>query len=222
MSLPDIPPPPTGESWKAWAERLNTFMARAKGKLSFKDASSNPSQDGVLLWDRVNEYPVVSKNSEWRQIVLADGEGFLYNASDITASASNTAEALEFSIGVGTGISLGDSPNQSRIYFDEGGTFNLSFTAQIYSTNSSAVTFYFFPKINGVTQDLGATRATLSSNGQTMPVTKSAIFSVNDGDYLEAFWAVSDHTSTSLKAFAATAFAPAAPSVSLSIARVRG
>lgn len=216
------PPPPLGDTWTTWGERLNTYLQRFMNRLQFLSDGDSASDDGIIMWDRSGEYPVVSKNGEWRQIVLADGYGFLYNNADITAAASDTAEAIDFTIGSGSGLTIGTSPNESRIYFDEGGEYWLSFTAQIYSTNSSAQTFYFWPKINGADVPLGATRSVLSANGATKPVTKGAVFNVNSGDYLEAMWATSDHTKGSLEAFAATAFAPASPSVTLSITRISG
>jgi len=216
------PPPPLGDTWTTWGERLNTYLQRFMNRLQFLSDGDLASDDGIMMWDRSGEYPVVSKNGEWRQIVLADGYGFLYNNADITATASNTAQAINFSIGSGSGLTIGTSPNESRIYFTEGGEYWLSFTAQTYSTNSSAQTFYFWPRINGVDVPLGAMQATLTSNGQAKPATKAAVFNVNSGDYLEAMWAVSDHTKGSLEAFAATAFAPASPSVTLSITRISG
>jgi len=222
VSSPYLPPPPHGPQWNQWGERLNAWLVRTKDRLRYLTANDTASDNGILMYDEVDGYPVVSKNGEWRQIVLADGNGFLYNNADITASASDTAEAIEFTIGTGSGLTLGTSPNESRIYFDEGGTYFLTFTAQIQSTNSSDQTFYFWPRINGVDVALGATRATLHSNGSTKPVTKGAVFDVNDDDYLEAMWATSDHTKGSLNAFAATAFAPATPSVTLSVVRISG
>lgn len=222
MTAANIPPPPQDRSWNQWGERLNAWLVRTKDRLRQLTTGETASDDGILMWDRSAGYPVVSKNGEWRQIVLSDGEGFLYINSDVTAAASNTAYALQFTIGSGSGLTLGDSPNQSRIYFDEGGTYSLSFSAQVYSTNSSAQIFYFWPRINGVDVQLGATQAVLSANGQTMPVTKAAVFTVSSGDYLEAVWATSDHTKGSLKALTATAFAPATPAVTLSVIRVKG
>ena len=216
------PPPPLGDTWTTWGERLNTYLQRFMNRLQFLSDGDSASDDGIMMWDRSGEYPVVSKNGEWRQIVLAGGYGFLYNNSDITASASDTAQAINFTIGSGSDLTIGTSPNQSRIYFDEGGEYWLSFTAQTYSSSSSAQTFYFWPRINGVDVPLGAMQATLTSNGQAKPATKAAVFNVNSGDYLEAMWAVSDHTKGSLEAFAATAFAPASPSVTLSITRISG
>ena len=217
-----LPPPPHGNNWSDWGERLNSYLVQTKDRLRQLTTGETAAEDGILMWDRSGEYPVVSKNGEFRQIVLADGYGFLYNNSDITATASNTAEAIEFTIGSGSGLTIGTSPNESRIYFTEGGEYWLSFTAQTYSTNSSAQTFYFWPRINGVDVPLGAMQATLTSNGQAKPVTKAAVFNMNSGDYLEAMWSVSDHTKGSLEAFAATAFAPASPSVTLSITRISG
>lgn len=216
------PPPPLGDTWTTWGERLNTYLQRFMNRLQFLSAGDSASDDGIMMWDRSGEYPVVSKNGEWRQIVLADGYGFLYNNTEITASASNTAEAIDFTIGSGSGLTIGTSPNESRIYFDEGGEYWLSFTAQTYSTNSSAQTFYFWPRINGTDVPLGAMQATLTANGQAKPATKGSVFNMNSGDYLEAMWAISDHTKGSLEAFDATAFAPASPSVTLSVTRISG
>ena len=63
-----IPPPPQGDQWKPWAERLVSYMTRIRTLLSTRLDSDNPSQDGIILWDRTG-YPVVSKNDEFRQIV---------------------------------------------------------------------------------------------------------------------------------------------------------
>lgn len=218
-----IIPPYTSDA-KAWAENIRRYLARALDQLGARDASTTAAEDGVLLWDRENKYPVVSLDGEWRQLVIANGFAFLTQDADITAAASNTAYPIVFdapATGYANGISLGASPNQSRIIFEEGGLYYLTFTAQVYSTSGSKLTFWFWPRLNGVDVPDGATTATLHDNTQTKPVTKGAIFSVSAGDYLEAYWATDDHTVASLEAFAATAFAPSTPSVSLSITRIR-
>lgn len=214
--------PPIGNDLKTWGEDLRRFLARSWDALSFKDASAVASQDGVILWDAVNQYPIISRAGEWRQIVLADGFAFLTQDASITAAAINTAYAITFDApgtGDANGIARGASPNESRIIFEEGGLYYLSFTAQIYSTSSSQVDFYFWPRINGNDVPLGAMRASLHNNTATKPVTKSAVFRVNANDYLQAMWATSS-TSGTLNAFASTAFAPATPSASLSITRI--
>lgn len=220
----EIPPPPLGPNWNAWGERINSFLIRTRDRLRHQVADEKATDDGLLMWDRSGQYPVVSLDGEWRQLVVANGYAFLFQDNNITAVASNTGYPIVFdtpAAGYADGISLGASPNQSRIIFEEGGLYSLNFTAQIYSTKGSKLTFWFWPRINGVDVPSGATTATLHDNGQTKPVTKGAIFTVEAGDYLEAYWATDDHTVASLEAFAATAFAPATPSVSISIHRIQ-
>ena len=64
--------PPNTFDLSAWAENLRRYLGKALNQLDAKDASVSAAEDGVLLWDRINGYPVVSKNGEWRQIVLED------------------------------------------------------------------------------------------------------------------------------------------------------
>ena len=223
MSAPNRPPAAIGGDWKLWGERLVSYIARNANKLQHKNNRETASDDGILMWDRENSYPVVSSAGVFRQIVLADGYAFLSQDNDITAAAADTDYAIVYdtpAAGLAEGITLGDSPNQSRIYFAEAGLYLLAFTAQVYSSSGSKVDFYFWPRINGVDVSSGATRASLHNNTQTKPVSKSAVINLDAGDYLESCWAVSS-TNGSLEAFAATAFAPATPSVSLSITRIR-
>ena len=220
MTVPVVSP-----DLRVWAETLRRYLALTRSQLAaLTSGTASAGDDGTLLWDRENKYPVVSIDGEWRQLVVANGFAFLTQDNDVTAAASDTGYAIVFDTppaGYADGISLGASPNQSRIIFEEGGLYYLTFTAQVFSTNSSQSDFYFWPKLNGTDVPEGATLASTHNNGQTMPITKGAIFSVSAGDYLEAYWATGSHTDSYLKAFAATAFAPATPSVSLSITRIR-
>lgn len=211
--------PPITQDWRQWAENIRRFLGRALDQLGFKDASASATENGVLLWDDVNGYPVVSKSGVWRQVILEDGNASLYIPANVTAAAANTAYPLTFTVGTANGISLG-TPS-SRIVFAEGGEYLLAFTAQITSTNSSQVNFWFWPRINGTNIPTSAIRTSLSSNGATDVVARSAIFSLSAGDYLEAYWAVDD-TTASLIAHAATAFAPSTPAATLAITRIHG
>jgi len=170
------------------------------------------------MWDRVNQWPVISRNGVWRQIVIANGVAHLEITTDQTAAATNTAYPLTYTIMAGSvGVSLGTPA--SRIIFAEGGSYTLSFTAQTSSTSSSTVNFWFWPRINGVDIADSGMQNTLHQNGATMIVSRTQIFNVNAGDYLEAYWAV-DSTSGSLQHHAANAFAPATPASTLSISRI--
>jgi hypothetical protein len=216
--------PPYTNDPKTWAENIRRYLARTMDQLAARDPSAAASENGVLLWDRDNKYPVVSLDGEWRQLVIANGFAFLTRATDVTAAASNTAYPIVFdapTAGYSDGITLGASPNQSRIIFEEGGVYYLTFTAQILSSSGSQIDFWFWPRINGVDVPMGATRASLHDNTATKPVTKGAFFTVTAGDYIEAYWATDDHVRGTLEAFPATAFSPATPAVSLSITRIR-
>ena len=210
--------PPVTLDIKQWAENMRRYLGRALDQLNFKDASASASEDGVLLWDATNGYPVVSKDGVWRQVVLANGVAHLEITSDVTAASSNTAYPLTFSIMAGSvGVTLGTPA--SRIVFTEGGAYTLSFTAQTHSSSGSTVNFWFWPRLNGVDIVDSAMQNTLHQNNATMIISRTQIFNVNAGDYLEAYWAT-DRTQGSLQHHAANAFAPATPAATLAISRV--
>ena len=211
--------PQIGPDLSQWGRQLTNFLQRNLTKLFFKTSTDNPSENGILLWDDVNQYPVVSKNGEWRQVVLEDGNYSGGIASNVTAAAANTAYALTYTAIVAEGITNGTPA--SRLVFAEGGEYMISFSAQIISTSSSSVTFWFWPRINGVNIAGSTMKNSLHNNGSTFVTSRSAIFNITAGDYLEAMWAV-DSTSGYLTAAAATAFAPSAPASTISITRLHG
>ena len=59
------PPPPLGSDWKPWGERLNSFLTTTRNKLQFYNADSKATQDGIIMWDEVQNAVVVSKNGAW-------------------------------------------------------------------------------------------------------------------------------------------------------------
>ena len=213
-------PPVIGERWQIWAEDLRRYLGRVQSQLSAKEATSSATEDGVILWDRTNGYPVVSKGGEFRQIVLADGYAIFGQDVDVTAAAINTAYKVPLDNIASQGITLTGSP-LTDITFVEGGLYELAFTAQIASTSASQVDFRFWPRINNVDVTGSTIVASLHNNGATFVVSRTAIFTVAAGAVLNVMWAVSS-TSGTLKAHAATAYAPAAPSVTLVITRVQG
>ena len=212
--------PPLGEDWKRWANSFTAYMGRALSQLAFKYSGSVASEDGVLLWDAANGYPVVSKDGVWRQIPLADGYALLNQDATITAALADTAYKIQFDTpSMAGGVSL-DGTYPTRIVFSEAGIYLLGFSAQITSTNASSVEFRFWPVINGTDVAGSTIVASLKNNGDTTVVSRTALFSMAAGDYLEVEWATTS-TSSYLEAHAATAYAPASPSATLSITRLR-
>jgi len=211
--------PPITMDLSQWAENLRRYLGRALDQLGFKETYSSASENGVLLWDNVNGYPVVSKNGEWVQVVLEDGKYSGAVTTDQTAVAINTAYALTYTSSIADGIANGTPA--SRIVFDEAGQYMISFSAQIASTSSSTVNFWFWPRVNGSDVTGSTMKNALHQNGSVLVVSRSAIFELSAGDYLEAMWAV-DNTNGFLDATAATAFAPAAPASTIAITRLHG
>ena len=219
MSLGFNPPPVTA-NLNVWAQNIVAYLRRTASRLQFKPTGAPATENGVILWDAVNGYPVVSKGNEWRQIVLADGHAIFAQDATITAAANNTAYAILFDApSLAAGISR-DPANLTRIVFGEKGLYRISFTAQITSSSGSTIEFRFWPRVNGTNVTGSTMVASLHNNGATIVVSRDSIFQFNAGDYLEAMWATTS-TNGSLLAHAATAYAPASPSATLAITRVQ-
>ena len=211
--------PPVGADYSTWANDLRRWLARTWDNLTFKDAAASATQDGTLLWDPVGGYPVVSKDSVWRQVLLADGYAIFGQDADVTAAVVDTAYKVPLDNIASQGITLTGSP-LTDITFSEGGLYSLSFAAQISSTSASQVDFRFWPRINAADVPGSTIVASLHNNGATFVVSRTAIFSVAAGDVLNVMWAVSS-LSGYLRAHTATAYAPTAPSITLNIVRVQ-
>ena len=213
--------PPFVEDARAWAENIRRFLGKALNQLDAKDEYSSAAEDGVILWDRENKYPVVSKDGEFVQIVLEDGRASFYRTTDVTAAAADTAYAITYDAPSGNvGIDR-DATDNSKIVFSEAGEYLLMFSAQIASSSSSTVKFYFWPRLNGTDAPNNTIIYSLHQNDATVVVSRSAKFDVSAGDELQVMWAV-DSTSGLLDASAATAFSPAAPATTLHITRMHG
>jgi len=217
MAAPVLPP--IGDNVKAWGNNLTAYLRRQLPRLYFKTADDNPSENGVILWDDESGYPVVSKNGEFRQVVLEGGHATFIRSTDVTAASADTAYSITYDAPSGNFKIDRDATNNERIVFEEGGEYLITFTAEIRSSSGSDVTFYFWPAING-TNVAGSTMVnTLHQNGANLVVSRAAIFDVDDDDYLEVKWAV-DSTNGSLNSTAATSFAPASPASTLAITRI--
>jgi len=213
--------PPVGPDFKVWAEKFSAWLMRTRSFLTHRRDYDSAAEDGVILWDRENKYPVVSKDGAFVQIVLEDGHASFYRTTDLTAAAINTAYAITYDAPTGNvGIDR-DATDNSKIVFSEAGEYLLMFSAQISSTSSSTVRFYFWPRLNGTDAPNNTIIYSLHQNDATVVVSRSAKFDVAAGDELQVMWAV-DGTSGFLDASAATSFSPAAPATTLHITRMHG
>jgi hypothetical protein len=189
-------------------------------KLGFKTPDSSPAENGVILWDNVNGYPVVSKNGEFRQIVLEDGHADFMKTADVVPAAANTAYKLTYDAPSGNdGITQGTPA--SRIVFEEAGQYVISFSAQISSTSASTVHFYFWPSVNGTNVANSGMTTALHRNNATLVTSRTQIFTVAANDYLEVNYMI-DSTSGFLNYTAASSPVPAIPASTLAITRLHG
>jgi hypothetical protein len=195
------------------------FMSQTRSPLVQQTGNESAADDGTLMWDRSYEYPVVSKGGEWRQIVVEGGQANFVKTSDVTPALANTAYKLTYDAPSGnTKITQGTPA--SRIVFEEAGEYVLSFSAQISSTSASTVHFYFWPTINGSNVN-GAMTTALHQNNATVVTSRTQIFTVAAGDYLEVNYMI-DSTSGFLNYTAASSPVPAIPSSTLAITRTHG
>ena len=65
--------PPVGPDLRIWGKNLTAYIRRTADKIRYKKRDDNPSEDGVMLWDAENGYPIVSKNGKWVRVVLDEG-----------------------------------------------------------------------------------------------------------------------------------------------------
>jgi len=217
----ELPPIPTDNKWQTYVQRLSRYLVRTKDKLTQKTQDESASDDGVILWDRVNKYPVVSRDGVYKQIILEDGHAYLSRSTNVTASLANTAYAIQYDTPTNAvGISL-DGTDATKIVFAEAGEYLLNYSAQISTSTSSSVNFYFWSRINGTDEPKSTMFNSIKQNSTTLVVSRSVILELETNDYVQAMWAVDDTTGI-LDATTATAFAPASPATTLSIARMHG
>ena len=218
----ELPPPPLGGAWNTWAERLNAFLVRARDKLTFKDANARATQDGVLLWDASGNYPVVSINNEWVPLQTGGSQydyAYFLCTTDQTQTTINTAKGITYDTrAAGQGIAT-DGTYPTRIVFSRAGVYQINFTAELYATSSSTTRFFFWAKVNGTDVPNTTMVSSTHNNGQERVASRSAVFSVSAGDYLEAMWAVDTLTGT-LNAQAASGVIPASPASTLTVIEV--
>jgi hypothetical protein len=221
MAFQSQPPQPTGERWIDWASRLNTYLNKIRNQLQHRSIRESAQTDGIILYDQALDHVVVSRNNifeplAWGHNCLAQ----IYTTATHSAASPNTAYAITWeNTAYSEDIEVDDTVT-SRINFARAGTFQIDFSAELLSSNSSSKSIYIWPRINGVDVPYSTIVTSVTNNGVRIVVSRSGIFQMDEGDYLEAMFAVTD-TNLTLDGSAATAFAPASPSATLSLTQLR-
>lgn len=210
------PPPPLGEKWTVWGERLNAFLVRSMNRLQYLRGGETASDNGILAWSPELNAPAVSRDGEFVALRYGHADHFLaYSTATHAATSANTPKALTYEANPISRHIAVDGTDTSKIVFEHGGTFKIDFSVELQSSNSSAKTVYIWPRINGLDVPFSTMVHTVKDSGDKKVVSRSGIFQTEAGDYLQAMFAVTD-TALTIQATGATAFSPASPSVTIS------
>lgn len=142
--------------------------------------------------------------------------GNFVSDSDQTLTAIDSATPIRLNRNLRSQLmELVDSDN-TKIKIKESGLYSISFNTQIVSNNANAKNVYFWLRRDG-TDIVGTTRIiTITGNGVYRNFEVLNTLSLEANETITHMWASND-TGVILDALAATAFAPAAPSVKIDI-----
>ena len=133
---------------------------------------------------------------------------------DQTLGATNTATAVTINNTLSSnGVTLSSG---SRLNVAQAGFYQIDAVFQLTSGSSSAKNVYFWLRKNGANVAETTRAITVNINNGFVPISLNYTISLAANDYVELYWAADD-TNVTLDALAASAFAPAAPSVLVNI-----
>lgn len=145
--------------------------------------------------------------------------GVFVKSTDQSPAAINTEYLLTFdSTEISNGVAIG-TPT-SRIIVPASGLYRLDANLQLTSGSSSAKNVWVWFKKNGTAIPNSARMVTSDLNNGYIPLAMQEPVSLDANDYIELAFA-SDSTAVTVDNVAATAFAPAAPAVILSVTQVQ-
>lgn len=145
--------------------------------------------------------------------------GVFTKTTDQTPAVINTEYLLTFdSTQISNGVTIGGTTSQ--IIVPESGLYNFNATVQLTSGSSSAKNIWVWWKKNGTAIANSARLVTSDVNNGYIPIALNETVSLAANEYVELAFAA-DSTNVTVDSVAATAFAPAAPAVVLSVTQVQ-
>ena len=145
--------------------------------------------------------------------------GVFVKTTDQSPASTNTEYLLTFdSTEISNGVTIG-SPT-SRIIVPASGLYRLDANLQLTSGSSSSKNIWVWFKKNGTAIPNSARLVTSDLNNGYIPLAMQEPVSLAANDYIELAFAA-DSTAVTIDNVAATAFAPAAPAVILSVTQVQ-
>lgn len=141
--------------------------------------------------------------------------GSFYDTTTQTAAVINTPYALTFNTTVVEYATYRGTPT-SRIYVDVTGVYNFEFSVQLDKASGGPANIWIWARVNGVDVSHSAGRVAIQGTAAEMIASWNYLLDLNAGDYFQLMWATDD-TNVQVLQEAATAFAPAVPSVILTV-----
>jgi hypothetical protein len=70
MTQQNRPPEPKDKDWQTWGRRMMSYLSQTRSALVQQTGSENAADDGTIMWDRQNLYPVASRSGAFKEVVL--------------------------------------------------------------------------------------------------------------------------------------------------------
>jgi hypothetical protein len=145
--------------------------------------------------------------------------GVFTKTTDQTPAVINTEYLLTFdNTQISNGVTIGGTTSQ--IIVPESGLYQFDATVQLTSGSSSAKNIWVWWKKNGTAIANSARLVTSDVNNGYIPIALNETVSLAANEYVELAFAA-DSTNVTVDSVAATAFAPSAPAVVLSVTQVQ-
>ena len=139
--------------------------------------------------------------------------GAWYDTTTQTRTAINTAQAVTFNSNTLQNQIAKDTTDTSKIYVEKDGYYNFQFSAQISKASGGTSYVWIWPRIDGDDVDDSASKVAVQGTAAESVPAWNFVLPMNAGSYFQLMWATDDNIT--LLHEAATAFAPAIPSVIL-------
>jgi hypothetical protein len=148
--------------------------------------------------------------------------GQFYDTTTQTAALTSTAYPITFNTtDISDGVRL-RSPSTSEVEVDTEGLYNFQVSIQLDCTGGSNREVWVWVRKNGADIPNSAFYVTIQNNNAELLQAFNLFANMKAGDYVEFMWAVGN-TAAQLATFAASAFAPAVPSIILTVSNnIRG
>jgi hypothetical protein len=145
--------------------------------------------------------------------------GVFTKTTDQTPAVINTEYLLTFdNTQISNGVTIGGTTSQ--IIVPESGLYQFDATVQLTSGSSSAKNIWVWWKKNGTAIANSARLVTSDLNNGYIPIALNETVSLAANEYVELAFAA-DSTNVTVDSVAATAFAPGAPAIVLSVTQVQ-